>query len=89
MNQITYLIANVAYLFVAALQLLMFIRAILSWIPLMEENAFTIFVYQITETVIYPVRCILDRFEFIAALPIDLSFFVTFVLLSVLQTVLL
>ncbi len=89
MNQITYLITNVAYLFVAALQLLMFIRAILSWIPMMEENTFTIFVYQITETVIYPVRCILDRFELFATLPIDISFFVTFVLLSVLQTVLL
>lgn len=54
----------------------------------MEDNAFAVFVYQVTEFVIYPVRCLLERSEFIASMPLDLSFFVTFILLSVVQTLL-
>ena len=48
----------------------------------------TDFIYQVTEVVIYPVRCILERCEFFTSLPLDLSFFVTFILLSILQTAL-
>ena len=88
MQQITYVFANVAYLLIGAIQTLMFIRAILSWLPMPEENSVTEFIYQVTEVVIYPVRCILERFEIFTALPLDLSFFVTFILLSILQTAL-
>ena len=88
MSQLTYVFANAAALLVGALQTLMFIRAILSWLPMLEGNSITEFIYQVTETVIYPVRCVMERFEAIAALPIDLSFFVTFILLSVLRTLL-
>ena len=88
MSGITYVISNAAYLLIGAMQLLMFVRAILSWIPTMEDNAFAVFVYQVTEFVIYPVRCLLERSEFIASMPLDLSFFVTFILLSVVQTLL-
>ena len=88
MPQVTYVFANAAYLLVGALQTLMFIRAILSWLPMMEENRFTEFVYQVTEVVIYPVRCLLERSPFVMSLPLDLSFFITFILLSVLQTAL-
>ena len=82
------MISNVAYLLIGAMQLLMMIRAILSWLPMLEENALTMFIYQVTEVVIYPVRCVLERFEFIASMPLDLSFFVTFILLSLIQTAL-
>ena len=88
MTQITYVFANVAYLLIGAIQTLMFIRAILSWLPMLEENSITDFIYQVTEVVIYPVRCILERFPAVASMPLDLSFFVTFILLSVLQTAL-
>ena len=88
MPQVTYVFAHAAYLLVGALQTLMFIRAILSWLPMMEENRFTEFVYQVTEVVIYPVRCLLERSPFVMSLPLDLSFFITFILLSVLQTAL-
>ena len=74
--------------FLGGMELLMFVRAILSWLPMDEESGFAAFVYHITEIVIYPVRCILERSETIAALPLDLSFFVTFMLLSFLQTAL-
>ena len=88
MPQITYVFAKVAYLLNGAIQTLMFIRAILSWLPMLEENSITDFIYQVTEVVIYPVRSDLERFEFFTSLPLDLSFFVTFILLSVLQTAL-
>lgn len=89
MQQITYVFANMAYLLIGAIQFLMLIRAILSWLPMLEENNITTFIYQVTEVVIYPVRCLLERSEAVASLPMDLSFFVTFILLSILQTALL
>ena len=89
MQQITYVFANMAYLLIGAIQFLMLIRAILSWLPMLEENNITTFIYQVTEVVIYPVRCLLERSETVASLPMDLSFFVTFILLSILQTALL
>ncbi len=88
MSQVTYVVANAANLLIGALQLLMFVRAIFSWLPMADDNAFTEFVYSVTEVVIYPVRCLLERSEFVMSLPIDLSFFIAFVLLSVLQTAL-
>ena len=87
-TQIIYVFATVTNLLLGAIQTLMFIRAILSWLPMLEENSITDFIYQVTEVVIYPVRCILERFPVFTSLPIDLSFFVTFILLSILQTVL-
>ncbi len=88
LEQITYVLTNMVSLFLSALQLLMFIRAILSWLPIDDDHAFVIFVYNITEIVIFPVRTILERSETVASMPIDLSFFVTFILLSILQTAL-
>ncbi|MBQ8577946.1 MAG: YggT family protein [Clostridia bacterium] len=88
MSQFVYVISNAAYLLIGALQLLMFIRAILSWLPMLEDNALTDFVYSVTEVVIYPVRCLVERSELLASMPIDISFFITFVLLSLIQTAL-
>ena len=88
MSAVTYLLGQAVIAFIGIMQLLMMVRAILSWLPTDDDNAFTAFVFNVTEIVIYPVRCILERSETIASMPIDLSFFVTFLLLSVLETLL-
>ena len=71
-----------------ALQLLMLGRAILSWLPLEEENPVENFLFSLTEPVIAPVRALIDRFGWFEGLPIDMSFFITFILLSVLTAIL-
>ena len=88
MSSVTYLLTDTVIVFISVIQLLMFVRAILSWLPIDEDNGFAAFVYHITEIIIYPVRCILERSETIASLPLDVSFFVTFMLLSVLESIL-
>jgi len=60
----------------------MFIRALLSWFPGENESVFDRFLFLCTEPVIAPVRSLLDRFEFFAGLPIDLSFIATYLILS-------
>ena len=63
----------------------MFIRAILSWFPSSDDSKFSRFLYVLTEPVIYPVRALFDKLDIGTSLPIDVPFFVTFLLLSFLS----
>jgi YggT family protein len=62
----------------------MFLRAILSWIPI-GENKFTEIVYDVTEVVIFPVRKLLEKLNIGNDLPIDISFTVTFILIAIIS----
>ena len=85
MYQIYYVLsATVSYL-ITAIQFLMFARAILSWLPIDDDNPIVSFLYGVTEPVIMPVRAVLDRLGLFEGMPIDMSFFITFILLSVLE----
>ena len=64
------------------------IRAIMSWLPLDEDSHLVSFVMMVTEPVIAPVRMLLDRFDWVQELPIDISFLVAFMLLSIVQMLL-
>lgn len=86
MRTVIYLIRGVASLLLSVIQLLMFARALLSWLPIDEDSPVLTFLHAATEPFILPVRSILERFEFFASSPLDLSFFVTFLLISVLQS---
>lgn len=88
MNEIAYVIIRLAISLIGILQLAMFVRAILSWIPGADENRFGDFLYALTEPFIVPVRAILDRIPFFQGFPLDMSFFFTFILLSILSTIL-
>ncbi len=79
--------ATVRYL-ITAIQLLMFARAIVSWLPVDEDSPVVTFLYAITEPVIMPVRSVIERFGWFEGIPIDMSFFITFILLSVLEMIL-
>ena len=63
----------------------MFVRAIFSWIPTDIDNAFTRFLFGYTEVVIAPMRALFDRFHLFEGSPIDIPFFVTFMLLFILR----
>ena len=88
MYQIYYVLsATVSYL-ISAVQFLMFARAILSWLPIDEDNPIVNFLYAVTEPVIMPVRAVTEKFGWFEGMPIDMSFFITFLLLSVLDVIL-
>ena len=74
--------------FLIVLEVLMLIRAVLSWFPVDDDAPLVNFVYAMTEPVILPVRIILERFDAVRNLPIDLPFFVAFIILSCVQMML-
>ena len=76
------MVVNVTYLLISALQLIMLLRAIMSWLPFDDSSPLFRFVCIVTEPVILPVRNIMDKIGFLSGLPIDLSFLVTYMLLS-------
>ena len=85
MYQIVYVVSSTVRIIIAALQFLMLARAIISWLPIDEDNPVVTFLYAVTEPVIMPVRAVLDRLGLFEGMPIDMSFFITFILLSVLE----
>ncbi len=71
-----------------AIDICMLIRAILSFFPTEEETAIERFAFIITEPFIIPVRAIVMRIEFFRTLPIDMSFFITAILITVIEMIL-
>lgn len=81
MQFVLMLLQNTVVLILSVFQLAMLIRAIMSWFP-GDSNKFEIFLYAITEPLILPVRKLFERLNWFQELPIDVSFFVTYLLLS-------
>ena len=75
-------------LFVHFLELAMLVRAIMSWFPPSSgrEGPIRAFFTTVTEFIVAPVRALLGRFDFVRRSPIDISFLVTFLLLSLIST---
>ena len=80
------ILRNTVRVFLAAIELAMFLRAILSWF-FAEDSRLGNFLYAVTEPVILPVRLLFERLGWFQNLPIDISFFVTFILISLLSSV--
>ncbi len=74
-------IKNIVIVFLTAVQFAMLIRAIMSWFP-MNSNKFTDFIYSVTEPFIYPIRMLFDKMNWFVGLPIDISFLVSYLLIS-------
>lgn len=88
MEIVIYLLGRIFYYLLAALELLMFVRAILSWFPAAPEGRLSDFIFSVTETVVTPMRLLLDRFSWTRRVPVDLSFFGTFLVIILLQSIL-
>ena len=88
MTAFIYVLTKLVSVFLGAEQLLMMFRAVLSWLPVDEDSDISNFLFAMTEPVIYPVRMLLDRFEGLDEFPIDLSFIISFMLLSLVQILL-
>ena len=82
MQGILYLLIASVRLILSAWYLLFIISAVLSWLPDID-NAFTDFLFSVTEPVLAPIRDLFDRLGVSSALPIDLSFLVVMILLSI------
>ena len=75
------LISYVLEIAIRFAEILVFVRCLLSFFP-DWNNAFTAFIFTVTEPMLKPCRKILDRLEFTRRLPVDLSPILLFILLG-------
>ena len=88
LTSILYVLSATLRILLYALEILMLARALVSWLPLDEDSPIENFLYTVTEPVIAPVRALCERFGWFEGLPVDMSFFITFILISVLAALL-
>ena len=88
MNTAVMLIANTAEALLLTVELCMLVRAVLSWFPISEDNPILLFVHMVTEPIVAPIRKLLDRLGWFRNLPIDMSFLVAVLLLSLVSSLL-
>lgn len=81
------ILQNTVVVALSVLQLAMLVRAIMSWFP-SEPNRFENFLYAITEPLIVPFRKLFEKLNWFQGMPIDMSFFATYLTLTVLLLVL-
>ena len=82
------LTVNFVDLILTAVLFAMLIRALLSIFMMGEESKFAMILYYFTEPFIIPVRMLLQKLNLFQGTPLDLSFFLTSILLAMVQTVL-
>lgn len=80
-----YIIVLTIKILLWVLQILMFCRAILSWLPIDENSTISRFLYTSTEFAIAPVRYVFDKYHIMEGFPIDMPFLCTFILLMILR----
>ena len=87
MNLFLFVMKYTVISIIDVLLIAMFARAILSWFDPMREGKISTFLLVLTEPVIYPVRALCEYMNWFEGLPLDIPFLITFLLLSLLQTV--
>ena len=83
MHTVTVIFAQFVLLSLAFIQLAMLARAILSLFGLDEESGLGYFLAIVTEPIILPARILLSRIRALDGIPIDFSFILTYILLTV------
>ena len=87
-----YVLVSFVTIFLDIVLMAMFVRAILSWFVQGGTGGFlgglAGFLYVVTEPFILPVRALCNKFGWFQGLPIDISFLITAMLLSLASTLL-
>ena len=78
-----YFIVNLVRILLFIVQAAMLFRAILSWFFMEDDNRVMSILYAVTEPFISPVRALFEKMGWFRNLPVDISFFVTYILLSI------
>ena len=76
------LIKAIVHVFVYALEVFLFIRVIMSWMPGSDDNAFGNFIYAVTEPLVGTVRNLLNRIRILRESPLDFSVLISYMILN-------
>ena len=77
---------NVVLVFLSVLQFAMLLRAVLSWFVM--DGKLIEFLHMVTEPFIIPVRALFRKMNWLQNSPIDFSFMITYILISVITILL-
>lgn len=88
MSELLFVVAGFVDVLLSVLYFAIFVRVLLSWLPIDEDGAFASFVYLVTDPIILPIRAMLDRTGLFEGTPIDFSTLIAMVLIMVVQSVL-
>ena len=89
MNLVVSLLIGTVQALISVVEVCFLLRAILSWLPLSDSNPFVTFTAMVTEPIIMPIRALFDRFGWFRDFPLDMPFFVAFILVNVVSSLLL
>lgn len=78
------LLIGTASALVTVIELCFLVRAVLSWLPIADDNVILAFVMMVTEPIVAPIRMLFEKLGWFQNMPIDISFLVAyFVLIAV------
>ncbi|MDD4295594.1 MAG: YggT family protein [Ruminiclostridium sp.] len=74
-------------IFFRAIETLLFLRIIFSWLPIQKNNALLQFLYSVTEPILAPIRDLIARSSFGKNMMIDFSPILAYVLLGFVEKI--
>lgn len=83
-----YIVGSVLGMVIDVLLVIMLVSAVMSWIAPAVDHPVMSFINGITDMLVRPMRKLLMRFEFVRTFPLDLSFYLTSVVLVLLRSLL-
>lgn len=87
MTYFYYLFRNTAMLLLTVLEILLLVRALISWFPQIQGSKLHQIVHMVTEPILLPFRNLLRRIPGIQGFPLDLSFLLAYMVLIMVQSV--
>jgi len=88
MSYFLYATVTTVRLLIEFLQLALCVNAIISWLPIDDDNTFVRLLEMICAPVLYPARLLLEKSERLSMFPIDLSYILTYIALMLISIML-
>ncbi|MGE4214681.1 MAG: YggT family protein [Anaerotignaceae bacterium] len=82
------LLLNSIETFFKLIYFLIFIRIILSWIPMLNQSSIGVFIYNLTEPILGPVRHMIDKSPIGGGMMLDFSPIIALFLMNIVSMVL-
>ena len=89
MDLVVSLLIGTVQALLSVVQLCFLVRAILSWLPLSDDNPLVTFTAMVTEPIIAPIRALFEHFGWFRDFPLDVPFFVAFIVVNLVGSALL
>ena len=83
-----YIFVETISVLLTVIEFLIVFRVLLDWIAFGDESHLSVFLYTVTEPFLAPARLIIEKVEFLRSMPIDFSYFISIILISIIQTLL-